>query len=591
MIVQIIKMRSFAKMKGQTPASNPAFVTTFEDIQIPKQMKFIPLLQKLHWCCWAIGLFSCPIMAQTNFSSALPIFRITTQNGANIINEPKVSATLEVVDNGTGRRNQVSDRATQTLTIGIETRGSSSQDLFPKKPYGFETRDSKGENLNVSILGLPAENDWVLNSVHNDKTMLRDVLAYDLFRRMGRYATRFRFVEVLVNNEYLGVYALMEKIKVDKARVNITKMKNTDNSGDAMTGGFILKIDKTTGSSSRMFQSVVANNNYPNIGDNRIWYQIHYPDIKDLTQAQFEYIRQFMTTFDNALNRNDYLRPDAEYRKLADLESFADYFLLTELTRNVDGYRLSTFFYKDRDSKNGKLVMGPAWDYNLGFGNADYYDGWRTNGWVYELPDTPAGQQDYFKHPFWFRRLLRDSSYTNTIGQRWRALRRGVLSTQRIHQWIDSTAATINEAQGRNEQKWRIMGRKLWPNYYVGTTYTDEINWLKDWVRNRLTFMDGGFANYGIVLGEEKLTAEVPLQCYPNPAQDWMMIKFNVSQKAQVLVTLSDLQGRLVQTIAQGELPAGEHEAPINAPPSGEYVVNFWQNSIPLAIQKVRVVR
>jgi hypothetical protein len=135
------------------------------------------------------------------------------------------------------------------------------------------------------------------------------------------------------------------------------------------------------------------------------------------------------------------------------------------------------------------------------------------------------------------------------------------------------------------------MGRKLWPNYYVGTTYTDEINWLKDWVRNRLTFMDGGFANYGIVLGEEKLTAEVPLQCYPNPAQDWMMIKFNVSQKAQVLVTLSDLQGRLVQTIAQGELPAGEHEAPINAPPSGEYVVNFWQNSIPLAIQKVRVVR
>ena len=127
--------------------------------------------------------------------------------------------------------------------IGIEIRGQSSQ-MFPKKQYGFETRDSENEDLDVSLLGLPEEEDWILHAPYSDKSLIRNALIYDLSRDIGRYSSRLVFVELILNNIYDGLYILMEKLKRDKYRIDINKLKSSENEGEDLTGGYILKLDK-----------------------------------------------------------------------------------------------------------------------------------------------------------------------------------------------------------------------------------------------------------------------------------------------------------------------------------------------------------
>jgi CotH protein. len=154
---------------------------------------------------------------------------------------------MKVIWNGDGQRNNITDPPNHyNGKIGIELRGSSSQS-FPKKGYAVETRDSAGENLNVELMGFPAENDWVFNATYNDKSLMRDVLVYDAARKTGRYASRSRYFELVVNGDYKGLYILFEKIKRDKNRVAIKGMEITDTSGVALTGGYIVKIDKLDG--------------------------------------------------------------------------------------------------------------------------------------------------------------------------------------------------------------------------------------------------------------------------------------------------------------------------------------------------------
>lgn len=146
-------------------------------------------------------------------SSNLPIVVITTKPGETIKNEPKITAEMKIIHNGGGIRNNVSDSGNiYNGKIGIEIRGMYSASL-PQKPYGFETRDIAGNNLDVSLLGMPSENDWVLLANYNDKTFLRNVLAFELFEKMGHYAPRTRYCEVVLNDEYQGIYLLGEKIK------------------------------------------------------------------------------------------------------------------------------------------------------------------------------------------------------------------------------------------------------------------------------------------------------------------------------------------------------------------------------------------
>jgi spore coat protein CotH len=253
--------------------------------------------------------------------------------------------------------------------IGIEIRGSSSQ-MFPKKQYGVELWDENGEGIDASLLGFPEEEDWILFAPYNDKSLLRDVLAYKLGRDMGRYAPRTKYCEVVLNGQYDGVYVLIEKIKRDKNRVDINKLDPDEISGNSLTGGYIIKVDKTTGSGGDGWFSTYPPANNQN--GQKIFFQYEEPKSEDIVSEQQQYIQQFIASFENVLAGDNFKDPVDGYAKYIDVDSFIDYFIINEVTKNVDAYRLSTFLHKQRDSDGGKLVMGPIWDYNLGFGNADY---------------------------------------------------------------------------------------------------------------------------------------------------------------------------------------------------------------------------
>ncbi|MBK8636635.1 MAG: CotH kinase family protein [Saprospiraceae bacterium] len=177
----------------------------------------------------------------------------------------------------------------------------------------------------------------------------------NLARELGMYASRTRYVEVILNGNYQGVYVFMEKVKRDKGRVDIDKLDDDENSGDDLTGGYILKIDKFTGSIGGSFTS-----DFKTQYGKDIHYQYDTP--KDPTSQQANYIQNFIRTFENTVNNANYKDPDVGYRKYADVESFVKYFLINEFARNMDGFRISTFMHKDKDSRGGKLKMGPAWD-------------------------------------------------------------------------------------------------------------------------------------------------------------------------------------------------------------------------------------
>ena len=211
-------------------------------------------MRALRWLSILLALWALPLRAQEFTASHLPIVLIDTE-GREIVNDPKIEARMRIVDNGPGATNRVTDPPNAyDGFIGIEIRGSSTQ-MFPKKQYGVETRDAEGDNLSVTLLGLPKENDWILYAPYTDKSLVRNVLAYTLARRLGRYATRLKWCELVLNGQYAGVYLLFEKIKQDKNRVAITGLDPEDTSGDAVTGGYIVKIDKWEGSGNERWAS------------------------------------------------------------------------------------------------------------------------------------------------------------------------------------------------------------------------------------------------------------------------------------------------------------------------------------------------
>lgn len=412
----------------------------------------------------------------------LPLFTINT-NGSAIVDEPKIDAELNI--------NQA-DIVSFTGKIGIEIRGASSQ-MFPKKSYGLETRDENNEDLDVSVLDMPEEEDWILYAPYSDKSLIRNILIYDLSRDMGRYASRSQFVELNINNTFQGLYVFMEKLKRDSNRIDINKLKDDENTGEDLTGGYILKIDKTAGSNlgegyndQNSFTSLYAPPN-ATIGQ-KISFLYEEPDAEDITAEQKVYISNYMAQFEDVLSSDEFADPILGYATYIDVDSFLDFFLLNELSNNVDGYRLSTFMYKD---KNEKLKIGPIWDFNLAFGNADYCSGGETNVWAYKFNERCS--EDFWQVPFWWDRLLQDPEFVSRLKDRWNFLRGGVLSNGSIDSKVDGYVTTLNKAGSieSNFNTWNILGTYIWPNNFVGSSHSDEIGYLKNWTNDRLAWLDG----------------------------------------------------------------------------------------------------
>ncbi|WP_348824408.1 CotH kinase family protein [Flavobacterium aestuarii] len=417
-------------------------------------------------------LSSTAIRSQTFTDSNLPIVVITTDldpvtnQPLEILDDPKILASMKIIKRPDGSRNFLTDANTSEYLnyngrIGIELRGSTSQ-LLPKKPYGLTTlkADNKSNN-NVSLLGMPAENDWVLNSFAYDPSFMRDFLSYNLARQIGDYASRLVYCEVVVNGEYAGLYALQEKLKTNSERINILKIGSSDVSSPNVTGGYITKADKTTGGDP------VAWTMFGNVGAVDFIHELPKP--ASVTPEQNTYIHnEFLKLESNASN------PDiiTGYPSVIDVPSFVDFMLLNELASNVDSYQFSTYFHKDR---NGKLRAGPIWDFNLTYGNDLFqwgYDRSKTNVWQFANGDNEGAR-------FWGN-LFTESAFKCYMSKRWNEL----IQTDKpfnyasLEQNIDNTAGYIAEAKNRDNVKWGVLRDFTSEVAGIKTYLTARINWI-----------------------------------------------------------------------------------------------------------------
>ncbi|MEJ2495791.1 MAG: CotH kinase family protein, partial [Ignavibacteriaceae bacterium] len=266
-------------------------------------------------------------------------------------------------------------------------------------------------------------------------------------------------------------------------------------SGDLLTGGYIIKIDKMEGSNIQGWYSNFPP--YPGAWQ-QIYYQYHYPDPDEIVPEQESYIQNFIYQFEYIMDQGTYTDPFSGYYDFININSFADHFILNEIAKNVDAYRLSAFMYKDRDSEDGRLTMGPIWDFNLAFGNADYYNGWLFIGW--QLNTTII--QDYWQVPFWWSKFLNDSVFMNRISRRWFEYRQTSLSQDTLSQYIDWITTELDEASVRNFTRWPILGIYIWPNAFIGNSYQEEIEYLRTWLNNRIYWIDNTLnPQYSVVSG------------------------------------------------------------------------------------------
>ncbi|WP_245925647.1 CotH kinase family protein [Algibacter marinivivus] len=404
-------------------------------------------------------------------NSNLPIVIIETFNGATIPDEPKVLGTMKIIERPNGARNFICDADNDEYlnysgTIGIETRGSSSQAL-DKKPYGIDTLEDDGiEDDNVELLGMAKENDWILNSFAFDDSMMRDFISYEMAREMGQYAANLRYCEVVVNGDYKGLYALSEKIKRDGDRVDIAKLSDDENVFPEVTGGYLMQTDR------------------PSEEDPEAWYNngagyIHEkPNSDDITSVQSAYIESVFRDLDNSANNSDITNG---YPAVIDVPSFIDYMLMAEISSNADAYALSTYYHKDR---GGKLRAGPIWDYNLTFGNDlfdffdIYFDRSFTDVWQFEFSNIGANfWGDLFDNPAFNCYLSKRFDELTNTGQ--------PLNYNYISDLIDNTAALISEAVVRENERWNTID-----DFY------GEIANMKSWIQERIIWMEYNLNNY-----------------------------------------------------------------------------------------------
>ena len=425
------------------------------------------------------------------FRSTLPIVRIDTRDVQVDHDElwdddGRAWTTVDVafIDTDSTGHSQWTAPPSFDGQAGLHIRGNSSAWEYEKKSYALETRDSSNEDLDVSLLGLPEEEDWILHGPFSDKTLMRNVLMYDWSRSIGRYAARTRFVELFIEadgedlgeEDYHGVYVLMEKIKRDKNRVDISKIDAKDNAEPDISGGYLFKRDWLEEP-----EAIVRTDLY---GDQILLID---PDPDQVTDLQLEWITDYLNGFEAALAGEQFEDPDIGYAAWIDVDSFIDHMLLVELGRNVDGYVLSTWLYKDRESK---LSMGPVWDYNGALGNADYFESWDPEGWHYQNPEFPADNPRGFR---WYERLLEDPNFRTKRAERWAEHRLEALSNDSLMESIDAYANLLQNPAERNFERWEILGEYVWPNdwgYSDRHSHADEVDYLKTWILQRVAWMD-----------------------------------------------------------------------------------------------------
>ncbi|WP_406539006.1 CotH kinase family protein [Fibrobacter sp.] len=442
-----------------------------------------------------------------------------------------------------GKTNSVADSAKGTLyDIGIKVRGQSSA-LFPKPGYGVEVRDEKGEGLDVSLFGLPPADDWVFHGPYVDKSMMRNALAHWLFRQAGHYSPRTKHFDLYINGVYRGVYVLIEKIKRGKYRVNVSKLKETDIAGDSLTGGYIWAFDKTGTNTGGAGSGPIEKEGFnTSDGLNVI---LHYPKKENIQKQQEDYLKKYLNDLEGLFKNG---KNGQGYENYVDMTSALDYVLHEEVTNNADSYWCSFFLHKPKDKtdKNGvktegKVTLGPAWDFNLAMSNGSQPENgggnngggmWGggfggggngfgssgTSGWQIENSQKSGnggmwGMGSSLKAPNWLLGMWKDSHYQSELKKRWAELRSGVWHTKTLDLYLDSMKTYLKNAADRNFKRWPNLGKSSGQNDadpqpmkycnsssgggfgmpmggYNATTWDGEFEHLRKKMKERMQWMD-----------------------------------------------------------------------------------------------------
>lgn len=426
----------------------------------------------------------------TNFSSNLPLVIVDTL-GQAIPDGATIGAYGIFIDT-----NAIGGRTSLTLTgayagrIDLGLHGQSSLG-FPKQPYKIGLADeNNGGAPDYPLLGMPAGNDWTFDPPYDDKTLMNDFLSYELFEAMGHYSVRRKYFELFLHrtagklsySDYQGVYVLIEKIRIDTNRVSIAQLSTSDNMPPAVTGGYIIAKDKLDGTNELTFTTPSGQ-----------LLKMYRPAAEEITEPQFDYISRYVSALEAALYGPNWRDPLTGYAAYLDVDSFVDLHWIVEFSKNIDGVRLSDYMNKDR---NGKLTAGPIWDWDLSWGNANYNDGGRTNGWYYQVISDVDD--------IWLRQLRADPDFYQKIIDRWGALRLNVFNATNLLARVDQITNYLQEAQIRDFAAWPRLGTYIWPNpdgaaggwdvdYVNPTTYAGIISEFKKFILGRYLWIDQQF--------------------------------------------------------------------------------------------------
>jgi len=429
-----------------------------------------------------------PDVAQ--FSSDIPLIVLWSQRDAPVVKtDTYTHYTLSVFEPPDGGRAQWPSDANLSVRNGLRVRGSSSSG-FEKKPYRLEAWDpvdSGNVDLDISLLGMPAEADWVfLSPLVFDRALMRNALIYRLSNAMGRYAPRSRFAEVFVaeygeaigTDDYVGVYVILERIERDADRVQITRLEPNDLSLPELTGGYLFKEDRL-GPDDQGF--------WAGDGDNQFTFEQPFvfvdPSEIEIRPEQFGYLRGQLDELGQALAAPDFTHPGTgrHYTQIIDVDSWIDHHILNVFTKNPDAFRLSGYFHKDRD---GLIMAGPIWDFDRTMGCSD--DSRAADPTWWDASNETADCTYVFEHGFWLG-LFRDPAFTTPYWQRWADLLANDLSLPSVGAEIDAMEAELAEAGPRNHA--------TWANYPPrGGTFGSEVDLLRVWIADRHAWMSGCLA-------------------------------------------------------------------------------------------------
>jgi hypothetical protein len=354
-------------------------------------------------------------------------------------------------------------------SMNVKGRGNASWN-FDKKPYKLKLAKKH------KILGMPAKaKDWTLINNYGDKTLMRNLVAFEVSRRFGmRYTPAAQPVDVFFNGEFKGDFQLSDQIEVNKNRVNITEMDTSCISLPDLSGGYLIEIDDYASQGDDYFYSTYYGTPVT----------IHHPSADDILTVQKNYIKARYASIEQALKSSYYTSQLYGYRSEMDVNSFLDYFLINEVCGNMDTF-WSMYMWLDRDSD--KFYTGPVWDFDIAFNN-DYRTYPLDNKTEFTCRiggDDAPGTLDFFN------RLMTDPSFVSDMKHRWSIARYcDHINAESLISFVDSLAGVLQQSQVLNFKRWPILSSKVHMNPRAAGSYAGEVTYLRDFIKMRVPWMD-----------------------------------------------------------------------------------------------------